>query len=183
MSHALRAVIMTPELFSQTGSRLPATGGRTRGYTDPSQSASRVTPARLSREFRAAMAASSRPGDEAAPRDAKRQKTGGNDAKSRRFLCVLCGFESHVSYFGRKPPFTRSVVYLEDAFVIRNPGLGDPNRPLCLGSHCVVCERVVCAASRCSLFYTKRICTSCLKRPEVAAQVPRPPTAAKAPAG
>lgn len=101
----------------------------------------------------------------------------------RSFLCALCGFESHVNYFGRKPPFNRGVVFLEDAFVIRNPGLGDPNRPLCLGSHCVVCERVVCAASRCSLFYTKRICTLCLKRPEVAAQVPSPPTTAKAPAG
>ena len=107
-----------------------------------------------------------------AERDAKRHRS---ESKPQRFQCALCGFESHVNYFGRKPPFNRGVVYLEDAFVIRNPGLGDPSRPLCLGSHCVVCERVVCAASRCSLFYTKRICTSCLKRPEVAAQVPSPP--------
>ena len=56
----------------------------------------------------------------------------------KRFCCRLCGFESHVDYFGRQPPFNRMCVYLEDCFVIRNPGLGSPNRPLCLGSTCVV---------------------------------------------
>ena len=33
-------------------------------------------------------------------------------------------------------------------------------------------ERQVCAAAKCSLFYTKRICADCLSRPEIAAQIP-----------
>ena len=61
-----------------------------------------------------------------------------------RFRCSLCGFESHVASHGRQPHFNRSVVFLEDAYVIRNPGLGDPNRPLCLGGSCVVwCARAL----------------------------------------
>lgn len=33
-------------------------------------------------------------------------------------------------------------------------------------------DRQVCAAAKCSLFYTKRVCADCLSRPEVAAQIP-----------
>ena len=44
---------------------------------------------------------------------------------------------------------------------------GVPARALSLRS-----ERQVCAAAKCSLFYTKRICADCLSRPEIAAQIP-----------
>ena len=54
-----------------------------------------------------------------------------------RFSCCRCGFESHVDYHGRTPPFNRSIVFLENVFLIRSP-MGDANRPLCLGGTCVV---------------------------------------------
>ena len=54
-----------------------------------------------------------------------------------RFSCCRCGFESHVDYHGRTPPFNRSVVFLEAVYLIRSP-MGDANRPLCLGGTCVV---------------------------------------------
>mmetsp|Transcript_3851 Transcript_3851/g.8680 ORF Transcript_3851/g.8680 Transcript_3851/m.8680 type:complete len:146 (+) Transcript_3851:118-555(+) len=96
-----------------------------------------------------------------------------------RFSCCRCGFESHVDYHGRTPPFNRSIVFLEGVFLIRSP-MGDANRPLCLGGTCVVCERQVCAAAKCSVFYTKRICADCLSRPEIAAQMPSPAAPASA---
>ena len=54
-----------------------------------------------------------------------------------RFSCCRCGFESHVDYHGRTPPFNRSIVFLEAVYLIRSP-MGDANRPLCLGGTCVV---------------------------------------------
>ena len=65
-------------------------------------------------------------------------------AAPRSFECALCGWATlHVDYFGRKPPFNKSIVYLEDCFVIQDP-IGDPMRPVCVGSVCVVCERQGC---------------------------------------
>ena len=58
-------------------------------------------------------------------------------ATPTRFCCSHCSFESHVDYVGRQPPFNRSIVFLEDAFLIRSP-MGDASRPLCLGGTCVV---------------------------------------------
>ena len=52
---------------------------------------------------------------------------------------------------------------------------GVPARALALRS-----ERQVCAASKCSVFYTKRICADCLSRPEIAAQMPSPAAPASA---
>ena len=70
-----------------------------------------------------------------------------------RFSCCRCGFESHVDYHGRTPPFNRSIVFLEGVFLIRSP-MGDANRPLCLGGTCVVW----CAAKTpCSLTTTQDI--------------------------
>ena len=120
-------------------------------------------------------------GDAAAPAPPPPPPTPPPPPPPLRFTCALCGYESHVNYVGRTPPFNRSVVYLEEAYVIRNPGNGDPNRPLCLGSACVVCERIVCAGPSCSIFFTKRLCTDCCKRSEVAAQLPAGMAAAKPP--
>lgn len=52
---------------------------------------------------------------------------------------------------------------------------GVPARALALRS-----ERQVCAAAKCSVFYTKRICADCLSRPEIAAQMPSPAAPASA---
>ena len=33
-------------------------------------------------------------------------------AEKPRFECSLCGFECHYDYFGNKPPFSKSIVYV-----------------------------------------------------------------------
>ncbi len=74
-------------------------------------------------------------------------------AAVKSFTCSLCNFSSPYTYFGRKPPSTKSrMVLLEDAYVIKNPFI-DPRQaekvtvsgkpihpPLILGSHCAVCR-------------------------------------------
>ena len=93
----------------------------------------------------------------------------------KSFTCSLCNFSSPFTYFGRKPPSTKSrMVLLEDAYVIKNPFI-DPRQaekvtvsgkpihpPLILGSHCAVCRMPVCVAVECSYFYTKRFCKDCM---------------------
>ena len=38
-------------------------------------------------------------------------------ADETMFLCSSCGFECRYEYFGRKPPFSKSVVYVFCCFV------------------------------------------------------------------
>ena len=44
------------------------------------------------------------------------------------------------------------------------------------GARALRSDRQVCAAAKCSVYYTKRICVDCLRRPEIAAQMPAAPT-------
>ena len=50
--------------------------------------------------------------------------------------------------------------FLEDCYL-----LPDPNavrvHPLNLGSHCSLCDHVVCVGEACSIFYAKRFCARC----------------------
>lgn len=81
-----------------------------------------------------------------------------------RFSCCRCGFESHVDYYGRTPPFNRSIVYLEGVFLIRSP-MGDVNRPLCLGGTCVVwCAAKTLAPSPAHLSHEPRLRAAPLAR-------------------
>ena len=93
----------------------------------------------------------------------------------KSFTCGICNFTSPYTYFGRKPPTTRSrMVLLEDAYLIKNPFIdprqalkstvsGKPTHPpLILGSDCSVCRVPVCVAIQCSYFYIKRFCKECM---------------------
>ena len=54
--------------------------------------------------------------------DAVESADGAQDGTaSLHFCCFVCGFVSHADYCGRKPPFNKHIVYLEDVFVIRDP--------------------------------------------------------------
>ena len=52
--------------------------------------------------------------------------------------------------------------FLEDCYL-----LPDPNavrvHPLNLGSHCSLCDHVVCVGEACSIFYAKRFCARCVQ--------------------
>ncbi|XP_068714389.1 cysteine-rich DPF motif domain-containing protein 1-like [Montipora foliosa] len=78
------------------------------------------------------------------------------------FICSNCGFECHYEYFGKTPPFSKSIVLLEDAYVIRDPFSSSAGH-LTLGGQCFLCSGDVCVSQRCSIFYTKRFCIACVE--------------------
>jgi hypothetical protein len=80
------------------------------------------------------------------------------------FVCSLCNLTEKYDYFGRKPPFCKAVVFVDDSYVMRDPfsSSRDNNANfLLLGSNCAVCSKPVC--QECSLFFTRRICSICSK--------------------
>ncbi|XP_053318758.1 cysteine-rich DPF motif domain-containing protein 1 [Spea bombifrons] len=78
------------------------------------------------------------------------------------FECELCRLCIPYTYFGQKPPNTRSVILLEECFVTKDPFTPDKEKFLILGSHCSLCKQVVCVGTECSLFYSKRFCLPCV---------------------
>eukprot|EP00918_Siedleckia_nematoides_P075881 GHVU01166022.1.p2 GENE.GHVU01166022.1~~GHVU01166022.1.p2 ORF type:complete len:113 (+),score=13.87 GHVU01166022.1:505-843(+) len=85
---------------------------------------------------------------------------------SKRFTCAECGLSVTYDYFGCSPPFAdKRFQYAEKAYVLRSPfdnSSGGPAAAICLGAPCSECERPVCAKSKCSLFYSKRLCRTCV---------------------
>ncbi|KAK2547499.1 Cysteine-rich DPF motif domain-containing protein 1 [Acropora cervicornis] len=79
------------------------------------------------------------------------------------FSCSSCAFECHYEYFGKKPPCSKSVMLLEDAYVIRDPFSPSAGH-LTIGGNCCLCSKNVCMAQTCSIFYTKRFCISCVEK-------------------
>ena len=97
------------------------------------------------------------------------------------FRCSSCAFECVADYVGRTPPWNRSIVFIEEAYVVRDP-LGDAAHPVCVGATCAACDKPVCAMPLCSLFYAKRICMTCARLPAVQQQLPAEILQAIAPA-
>ena len=97
------------------------------------------------------------------------------------FRCSLCEFECTADYVGRTPPWNRSIVFIEEAYVVRDP-LGDAAHPVCVGAACAACGKQVCAMPACSLFYAKRICMACARTPAVQEQLPAEVLSAVTPA-
>lgn len=84
------------------------------------------------------------------------------EEKGGTFLCQACGLVETYQYYGRKPPFHKGVTFLEDCYLLRDPFQSDSGGSfLLLGAECTACGRVVCQATTCSIFYTKRFCLNC----------------------
>ncbi|XP_052681011.1 cysteine-rich DPF motif domain-containing protein 1-like [Crassostrea angulata] len=79
------------------------------------------------------------------------------------FVCENCNFSVSFDYFGRKPPFARSYVLMEEAYVMKDP-FSEERGFITLGSSCNICRAKVCLSQNCSLFYTKRFCLRCVKK-------------------
>lgn len=84
------------------------------------------------------------------------------------FKCKSCAMSEEVDYFGKTPPFTRNIELLEDSYIMRDPFTAPPSRHgkrsfteffIVLGSHCTVCDSVMC--KDCALFYKNTFCYSC----------------------
>ncbi|XP_036615042.1 cysteine-rich DPF motif domain-containing protein 1 [Trichosurus vulpecula] len=78
------------------------------------------------------------------------------------FECQLCGLTAPYSYVGQKPPHTRTVVLLEECYVLKDPFTSDRDKFLILGSQRSLCSKLVCVGLECSLFYSKRFCLPCV---------------------
>ncbi|KAM9205851.1 cysteine-rich DPF motif domain-containing protein 1 isoform 1-T3 [Mergus octosetaceus] len=78
------------------------------------------------------------------------------------FKCQLCGLTAPYTYYGQKPPNTRSIELLEDCYVMKDPFTPDKEKILILGSLCSLCGLSVCVGAECSLFYSKRFCLPCV---------------------
>ncbi|XP_069101171.1 cysteine-rich DPF motif domain-containing protein 1-like [Argopecten irradians] len=83
------------------------------------------------------------------------------DEKVKTFICKNCDFSSSYHYFGTKPPFVKSILLLEEAYVKKDP-FSSEGGMITLGSHCHHCKLSVCCSPNCSLFYSKRFCLGCV---------------------
>lgn len=79
--------------------------------------------------------------------------------------CSKCNFEERYHYKGKKPPFAKSFVFLEDAYIMKDP-FSPPGKGQCLmiAGDCSMCNKSVCCSSECSIFYVKRFCMSCVRK-------------------
>ncbi|XP_075066436.1 cysteine-rich DPF motif domain-containing protein 1 isoform X2 [Mixophyes fleayi] len=80
------------------------------------------------------------------------------------FECQLCKLSVPYTYFGQKPPNMKSVILLEECYIMMDPFTPDKEKFLILGSQCSVCKKVVCVDTECSLFYSKRFCLPCVTK-------------------
>ncbi|XP_046348405.2 cysteine-rich DPF motif domain-containing protein 1-like isoform X2 [Haliotis rufescens] len=81
--------------------------------------------------------------------------------EEKEFICSNCNFKMKYSYYGAKPPFLKSLILLEEAYVMKDP-FSTEGSLITLGAHCSLCNKPVCIAADCSLFFTKRFCLGCV---------------------
>lgn len=80
------------------------------------------------------------------------------------FDCNSCNLRQKYEYFGKHPPFLKSFVLLENAYVIEDPSVAPKQgQILIIGSHCINCRNMVCKDTSCSLYYKDTFCIDCAK--------------------
>ncbi|XP_066285595.1 cysteine-rich DPF motif domain-containing protein 1-like [Branchiostoma lanceolatum] len=92
--------------------------------------------------------------------DKNRQKQ--DRQKQGDFACSLCNISAPYDYLGTTPPYAKSIVLLEKAYVMKDQFTPGKEGHLVLGADCCLCGKCVCLGQDCSLFYTKRFCLPCV---------------------
>lgn len=86
------------------------------------------------------------------------------------FKCEECNFQMDCDYKGTKPPFAKNIQFDVDSYVMVDPFSPPPSNLssksnseyfIVIGSDCANCDRSICSASNCSIFYRKSYCGSC----------------------
>lgn len=85
-----------------------------------------------------------------------------NSAKET-FSCEACGLSAKFDYYGKQPPFVHHFSVTEDAYIMKDPFV-DGKRCIILGAHCSMCNKSVCVSNDCSIFYSKRLCATCVEK-------------------
>lgn len=87
-----------------------------------------------------------------------------------QFKCANCPLNEACDYKGCKPPFAKKIEFREECYVMQDPFSPPPGKLsdkanseyfMVLGADCSVCQRMVCAAGTCSIFYAKTYCLHC----------------------
>lgn len=98
----------------------------------------------------------------------EQQKQAPEEVEKINFKCKGCGMSEMVDYFGKSPPFTKNIEFIEESYVMKDPFSQPPTKHgtrsfteyfIVLGCHCVLCESIVC--KDCSIFYKSTFCLSC----------------------
>lgn len=79
-----------------------------------------------------------------------------------QFQCKHCGNEYKFENHSKFKKETMQFFMLEDVYYIRDPFEETSKIPMILGGNCSICSESVCISPKCSIFYTKRYCLSCL---------------------
>lgn len=86
------------------------------------------------------------------------------------FKCAQCNFTAACEYKGKKPPFAKNINFNEDSYIMQDPFSPPPSNLsnksnseyfIVIGSDCVKCQKVVCSANTCSIFYGQTYCAQC----------------------
>ena len=83
--------------------------------------------------------------------------------EKKEFICSICGTSFSYERYGKCKDAKANLYMLEDVFSMRDPFSMRNTFPLILGGICTICSRNICMDTTCSLFYTKRFCTDCVK--------------------
>ncbi|XP_050413578.1 cysteine-rich DPF motif domain-containing protein 1 [Patella vulgata] len=61
----------------------------------------------------------------------------------KQFSCDICKFKANYEYYGSKPSFVKSLLLLEEAYLMKDPFTSDAGL-IILGAHCSICKKCVC---------------------------------------
>lgn len=84
----------------------------------------------------------------------------------KEFECSQCGDIFKYRMFSKGKQHrndTQQCFLLEEAFHMDDPFEESSKLPFVVGGVCYVCSKAVCIDIKCSNFYTKRFCLSCIK--------------------
>lgn len=88
------------------------------------------------------------------------------------FKCDNCSLNERCDYFGTNPPFAKKIYFSEKCYVMKDPFSPAPSHLtnksnseyfIVIGSHCSICNNLVCKGTECSFYYSKTFCLSCAK--------------------
>lgn len=85
------------------------------------------------------------------------------DKPLESFECSQCQNKYKYDKFSKYKDEKSKFYILEDVYYIKDPFAHKSFIPLVLGGICSLCMKAVCVDQKCSIFYTKRYCLTCVQ--------------------
>ena len=83
---------------------------------------------------------------------------------SKYFECAQCKLKYKYEMFSNYKDKKTNICILEDVYYMKDPFEHVLSIPLILGGTCSHCNITVCVNPKCSVFYSKRFCSTCFKK-------------------